>query len=1089
MAKSADDFLGSADAFLDQPSGQPRSSADDFLDSADAFLDGEDSWTDVGRNLVERSGHGLNADFGGIEQTAAVAGNAPGQFAGNTVKGINRLVATGLAYVAPGSAARGRLPGGDPLIRAAGNVTPSSFTPESEARVKADPLFQKGADRFAYHTERAEELKPNVDPWSAKGIASAAGEAVLTSVLSAMAAGTLGGVVAGLSPMAAQVYGQKIGEMVKAGKPLAEAQDAAGFAVLSEVVPEAVPLGYALKAGTPFWRRIFGTAWREGAEEQITEAMQIEWDKNKGQDISLKDALNRIAYAGTIGAVTGASMGAIGGAGKGPQSIPQTTPQGPGGEPIVADDFLDGNATAEDILGGAPQAGGIGQRALPAPRIIVSPTGEAVPESKMQPAVDLGQGEVSGAKQGRAPLPDLPAEQPTLALPPPKMVGTPEGVVGTQAQVEAAQRTKQDLGTGEVADAVHGRAPLPDVGQGELIPARKEPADLLKTIAAAGGLSRDAAQADGVDPANFKEQKYRTMIFGKPLFPKHGGMGMDQLAELLSQIGYLPEGQYQANDALELVHRALRGEKIYTQENAGDAAERAAQRHEVDQREQYGKQPSDTGIEYRAGDLRSRMAEAGRNRVKNTLGAEAALNWQPKPDDFGLSGYSKESEENQDLSAVMFDGRKIMGNDAFEAFFERFSEQNADIDGAAFESRLSEAIRSQDNAQKPGNAEADRGGTGRIAEAVRSGNRQAQETGQAKAGPASAAQAVATPASTAQPPAAPQRRTDAATRQKIADMSPDDMRRELLTDTLTGLPNRRAYDEAEKKAVQVAIDLDNLKWLNDAMGHESGDKALAALGQALRESGLEAYHISGDEFMVQGDDRAAIEKGMAAVRARLDAAVIHVEHQDGSTTTKTGVHFSFGIGATRNEADTALNADKASRQASGRRAARGEAPGGVERRAKGQPDNQDRPAGQEVTPEQPADGRAQRAGTETPPQGGVSLSAADKAQPSPQSELFAENVTGAIKATAESTKAVADAVSGLKEEVAGLKQEITGQGAQRQSIDLLADPRLAGITVRVNAVESETGRKISYDEQADVALRDVDERLTLARRLAECLAS
>ena len=412
MAKSADDLLDSADKFLDAPDA-PKASADDFLGSADGFLDGEDSWADVGGKVVDRSGHLLNAQVGGIEQAVAVAKNAPGEFAANTLKGINRLAATGLAYVAPGSAARGRMAGGDPLVRAAGNITPSTFEPESVERIKADPLFKQGTDRFAYHTERAAELQPNVDQWSPKGIASAAGEAVLTSVLPAMAAGTVGGVVAGLTPMTAQVYGQKLGEMVKAGKPLAEAQDAAGFAVLSEVVPEVVPLSYALKAGIQFWKRILGASWREGLQEQVTEALQIEWDKNKGQDISLKDALNRIAYSGVVGMVPGATMGGIGHGGKAPPQPSRTTP-------------ADIPADVEDVLGG--ETGGIGQRALPAPRIIVNPEGEAAPESQATDLykVDLGQGEVAGAKIGRAPPPAEPETAPIRALPPPKMVITPE---------------------------------------------------------------------------------------------------------------------------------------------------------------------------------------------------------------------------------------------------------------------------------------------------------------------------------------------------------------------------------------------------------------------------------------------------------------------------------------------------------------------------------------------------------------------------------------------------------------------------------------------------------------------------------------
>jgi hypothetical protein len=45
------------------------------------------------------------------------------------------------------------------------------------------------------------------------------------------------------------------------------------------------------------------------------------------------------------------------------------------------------------------------------------------------------------------------------------------------------------------------------------------------------------------------------------------------------------------------------------------------------------------------------------------------------------------------------------------------------------------------------------------------------------------------------------------------------------------------------------------------------------------------------------------------------------------------------------------------------------------------------------------------------------------------------------------------------------------------------------IDVKVEAVVAETGAKVKLSEKADVALADVDNRLTLARRLLECLAS
>lgn len=77
-------------------------------------------------------------------------------------------------------------------------------------------------------------------------------------------------------------------------------------------------------------------------------------------------------------------------------------------------------------------------------------------------------------------------------------------------------------------------------------------------------------------------------------------------------------------------------------------------------------------------------------------------------------------------------------------------------------------------------------------------------------------------------------------------------------DALTGLNNRRAYDEAlnaapEKTTVAVAFcDLNRLKYTNDNLGHEAGDKLLLELA-ALLQAHFEwenIYRISGDEFVI-----------------------------------------------------------------------------------------------------------------------------------------------------------------------------------------------------------------------------------------------
>jgi diguanylate cyclase (GGDEF)-like protein len=81
---------------------------------------------------------------------------------------------------------------------------------------------------------------------------------------------------------------------------------------------------------------------------------------------------------------------------------------------------------------------------------------------------------------------------------------------------------------------------------------------------------------------------------------------------------------------------------------------------------------------------------------------------------------------------------------------------------------------------------------------------------------------------------------------------------------MTGLHNRRAFVTLGDQQLKVAyrtkrsmavlfIDLDNMKLINDAFGHEEGDFALKEIGNVLRESFRESdliARIGGDEFAI-----------------------------------------------------------------------------------------------------------------------------------------------------------------------------------------------------------------------------------------------
>ncbi|MBZ9846672.1 GGDEF domain-containing protein [Mesorhizobium sp. CA14] len=85
-----------------------------------------------------------------------------------------------------------------------------------------------------------------------------------------------------------------------------------------------------------------------------------------------------------------------------------------------------------------------------------------------------------------------------------------------------------------------------------------------------------------------------------------------------------------------------------------------------------------------------------------------------------------------------------------------------------------------------------------------------------------------------------------------------------LTDSLTGMQNRRYFDDALREYLQefrridrpvglMILDLDHFKQVNDTHGHDVGDEVLRAVAACLR--GMTRYHdvvarLGGEEFAV-----------------------------------------------------------------------------------------------------------------------------------------------------------------------------------------------------------------------------------------------
>jgi diguanylate cyclase (GGDEF)-like protein len=103
-------------------------------------------------------------------------------------------------------------------------------------------------------------------------------------------------------------------------------------------------------------------------------------------------------------------------------------------------------------------------------------------------------------------------------------------------------------------------------------------------------------------------------------------------------------------------------------------------------------------------------------------------------------------------------------------------------------------------------------------------------------------------------------------------------------DSLTGLGNRRAFDEAVEKAVArarrygraltvIVADLDGFKEINDRFGHIAGDECLRCVAKVVDKTVRtpdSCYRWGGDEFAIIAETDAA---GAEPLRARVTEAV------------------------------------------------------------------------------------------------------------------------------------------------------------------------------------------------------------------------
>jgi diguanylate cyclase (GGDEF)-like protein len=141
-----------------------------------------------------------------------------------------------------------------------------------------------------------------------------------------------------------------------------------------------------------------------------------------------------------------------------------------------------------------------------------------------------------------------------------------------------------------------------------------------------------------------------------------------------------------------------------------------------------------------------------------------------------------------------------------------------------------------------------------------------------------------------------------------------DLEVQASTDPLTGLLNRRAFEQAAERALvacreanvpfaAIIIDLDDFKAINDTYGHRYGDETLIsvarALGAGMRKNDLLA-RVGGDEFAVVLPQTTAAEADEIAERLR--HAIEGTERPaHGAQSTLTA---SFGVAVKQNSNDS-----------------------------------------------------------------------------------------------------------------------------------------------------------------------------------------
>ncbi|MBP2665128.1 MAG: hypothetical protein H6Q76_108 [Firmicutes bacterium] len=132
-----------------------------------------------------------------------------------------------------------------------------------------------------------------------------------------------------------------------------------------------------------------------------------------------------------------------------------------------------------------------------------------------------------------------------------------------------------------------------------------------------------------------------------------------------------------------------------------------------------------------------------------------------------------------------------------------------------------------------------------------------------------------------------------------------DAQRQALTDTLTGIANRRAMDNRIEKLLSskvecigfLLIDIDDFKEINDQFGHQAGDLFLVRFGQELNNtvrSDDSVFRYAGDEFVVvvQNCDETSVINTAERLRRKIEELTVSWHGHSLRSTISIGLALS-----------------------------------------------------------------------------------------------------------------------------------------------------------------------------------------------------